>query len=201
MLAIFKAFMSLFIIMDPIGNTPVFLAVTKSLDRKQQYKAFSLSVVIAFFILLFFGICGQFVLEELFQIEIADLRIAGGTLLFLIAIRDLLSNSSPDVNESKKRIDPKEIACVPLACPLLAGPGAMVTILTLWHSPEAGHWVALIAVSLVLILFWVQMRIVHTINRFLGNLVITVISKVMLILMAAIGAKMILQGVQHYFPA
>jgi multiple antibiotic resistance protein len=200
MSAVLKAFISLFIIMDPIGNIPVFLAVTGPLNRDQQKKAFTLSAVIAFFILLFFGVCGQFVLEEIFHIKIADLLIAGGILLFLVAVRNLLCNPLLTVSDTQKIIDPKEIACVPLACPLLAGPGAMITMLTIWHSPEAGSWVALTALSIVLIWFWFQMRIVYTINRFFGKLIITAFSKVMLIFVGAIGVKMTIQGIQYYFP-
>ena len=88
--AVFKAFIALFIIMDPIGNIPVFLAVTKPLSRDQQKRAFSLSTIIAFFILLFFGIAGRLILENIFHIKIADLLIAGGVLLFLISVQDLL---------------------------------------------------------------------------------------------------------------
>mgnify|MGYP000321383189 CR=1 FL=1 len=201
MLALLKAFISLFVIMDPIGNIPVFLAVTKPLDRQQQLSAFSYSVVISFFILLFFGVCGQFILEYIFHIKIADLRIAGGVLLFLIAIQNLLCNPDLSVPESQKTIDPKAIACVPLACPLLAGPGAMVTMLTMWRAPETGAWITLLALSLVLGWFWLQMRIIHRINRFFGTLIITAFSKVMIIFVAAIGAKMTIQGIQYYFPA
>lgn len=201
MTAVLKAFISLFIIMDPIGNIPVFLAVTNSLDRDQQKRAFTLSAVIAFFILLFFGICGQYILEQVFHIKIADLLIAGGILLFLVAVQNLLWNPLKSLPDTQKIIDPKEIACVPLACPLLAGPGAMVTMLTIWNSPEAGAKVAMVALLMVLIWFWFQMRMVYTINRFVGKLVITAFSKVMLIFVAAIGAKMTIQGIQYYFPA
>lgn len=203
MLAVyFKAFIALFVIMDPIGNVPAFLSVTKPLTREEQLKAFSLSVLIAFSILLVFGFGGQLILEKIFHLEIADMQIAGGVLLSLHAIKELtVSSSHSNSSEFRPSIDPSEIACVPLACPLLAGPGALITMLTLCQEPGTGPLLAAAAAISVLALFWIIMRSVDTISRIAGKLVITVTSKVMLILVAAIGVKMIIHGIQFYFPA
>ncbi len=197
----FKAFIALFVIMDPIGNVPVFLSVTKPLARKDQLKAFSLSVLVAFSILIVFGLGGQLILDKIFHIKIADMQIAGGILLFLHAIKELTVSSSHSGSEFKPSIDPGEIACVPLACPLLAGPGALITMLTLCQDPETGLLIAAAAAISVLGLFWIMMRSVDTISRIAGKLVITVTSKIMLILVAAIGVKMTIHGIQFYFPA
>ena len=195
-----KAFIALFVVMDPIGNIPMFLAVTQSLEGAQRRRAFSISVVVAFIILLVFSMLGQFILEQLFQINIADVRIAGGTLLFIISIRHILTSESEVASRDKKQLSPEEVGCVPLACPLLAGPGAMVTSLTIWNGSEQGPMAALTAVVLVLALFWVQMRFIDAINRVVGKLIITAISKVMLVLVAAIGVNMTMQGILSYFP-
>lgn len=195
-----KAFISLFVVVDPIGNMPVFLTVTHSLEGNQRRRAFAISVFVAFGILLIFSMLGQFILNHLFQIRIADVRIAGGILLFIIAIQHLLGASDNIISGNKGRQSPEEIACVPLACPLLAGPGAMVTSLTIWHDSESGPMAAVVAIVLVLGLFWVLMRFVDTINRVIGKLIITAISKVMLVLVAAIGINMTMQGILSYFP-
>ncbi len=194
-----KAFVSLFVVMDPIGNIPVFLAVTKPLDPDQRKRAFSLSVLVAFFILLVFSLVGQFVLDQIFEIKIADIQIAGGILLFLIAVQNLLTPHVPQ-NSNTNTLKAEEIACVPLACPLLAGPGAMVTSLTIWHGSEEGPLAAVTAMALVLGLFWVLMRFVDKISQVIGKLIITAISKVMLILVASMGVKMTIQGILYYFP-
>jgi len=194
-----KAFVSFFVVMNPIGNMPAFLAVTRSLDPSQRKKAFSLSVLVAFSILLVFSIVGQFVMDQIFGLKIADIQLAGGVLLFLIAVRDLLTTQAVP-NSDTKTLKAEEIACVPLACPLLAGPGAMVISLSIWHSSKEGPLAALVAIVLVLGLFWILMRFVDTINQAIGKLVITAVSKVMLILVAAIGVNMTFQGILFYFP-
>ncbi|MEN8127168.1 MAG: MarC family protein, partial [Planctomycetota bacterium] len=128
-----------------------------------------------------------------------DVRIAGGILLVIISVQHILKSDKSIAAGDKERQSPEEIGCVPLACPLLAGPGAMVTSLTIWHGSKEGPMAALTAIVLVLGLFWVLMRFVDTINRVIGKLIITAISKVMLVLVAAIGVNMIMQGILRYF--
>lgn len=200
LLVYFKAFVSLFIIMDPIGNIPVFLSVAEPLEPAQRQKAYSLSVLIAFAILLIFSLIGEFVLSQLFHVEMAAIQIAGGILLFIIAIQSLLVPSSKSASDGSPKVQPEEIACVPLACPLIAGPGAMVTSLAIWHSPEAGPLAALVGIVLVLALFWMMMKMVHKISTAVAKLVITAVSKVMLVLVAALGVEMTIRGIQYYFP-
>lgn len=195
-----KAFIALFVVIDPIGNIPMFLTATQSLEGPQRRRAFSISVFVALGTLIIFATMGQFILNQVFQIKIADVRIAGGILLFIISIQHLLSSHAAAPSGNMGQQSAVEIGCVPLACPLLAGPGAMVTSLTIWHGSKEGPLAALVAIVLVLGLFWGLMRFVDTINRAIGKLIITAISKVMLILVAAIGVNMAIQGILYYFP-
>jgi multiple antibiotic resistance protein len=151
-----------------------------------------------FLILLFFSLCGKFILDDVFQIKIADLRIAGGILLFLMAIHGIQNHGHDTKKSGDKNLSPEEIGCVPLACPLLAGPGAMVTSLTIWNDPEAGAMVAITAIAAVLIIFWILMWFIGTISHPIGELVITAVSKVTFILVAAIAVNMIVQGISYY---
>lgn len=196
-----KAIIAFFVIIDPIGNIPVFLAVTKTLEDAPRKRAFNIAVIVAFLILLLFSFTGQFILDELFQIKIADLRIAGGVLLFLIAINGMQQNGPKSSKSDSSNLSPDEIGCVPLACPLLAGPGAMVTSLTIWNDPQAGPMVTIVAIALVLTIFWILMRIVDVISTPFGQLIITAVSKITLILVAAIGVNMIVQGITYYLTA
>ena len=195
-----KAFIALFVVVDPVGNIPMFLTVTSSLEGAQRHKAFSVSVFVAFVILVSFALLGQFILNELFQINIADVRIAGGILLVIISVQHLLTSNSSIASKNHGQQSPEEIGCVPLACPLLAGPGAMVTSLSIWHGSKEGPYAALTAIILVLGLFWFLMRFVENISQVTGKLIITAISKVMLVFVAAIGVNMIMQGILAYFP-
>ena len=193
-----KAFIAFFVIIDPIGNIPIFLSVTKPLEPADRKRAYNIAVIVAFLILLFFSLLGQFILDDIFKIKIADLQIAGGILLFLIAINGLKSNGGSSSKSKNKDLRPDEISCVPLACPMLAGPGAMVTSLTIWNNPQEGPLVTVTAIAAVLAIFWVLMRIVDAISGPFGQVVITAVSKIMLILVAAIGVNMIVQGISYY---
>jgi multiple antibiotic resistance protein len=196
-----KAIIAFFVIIDPIGNIPLFLAVTKTLEKSPRKRALNIAVIVAFLILLLFSFTGQFILNEVFQIKIADLRIAGGIFLFLIAIKDMQNNGHASSKSKNAHLSPDEIGCVPMACPLLAGPGAMVTSLTIWNDPQAGPMVTIVAIATVLSIFWILMRIVDVINTPFGQVIITAVSKIMLILLAAIGVNMIVQGITYYLTA
>jgi multiple antibiotic resistance protein len=195
-----KAVFAMFVVIDPIGNIPLFLTVTGSLDGAQRRRAFSVSVIVAFIILLFFTVLGRFILEVVFQIKLADVRIAGGIVLFLMAVQSLLFNSETPAPSSPTQMTAAQLGCVPLACPLLAGPGAMVTSLTIWQNPKAGPMAALLAIVLVMGFVWVVMRFVESTSRFIAPLIVMAVSKVMIIFLAAYGVNMAIQGIRFYLP-
>ena len=94
---------------------------------------------------------------------------------------------------------PYEIGCVPLACPLLAGPGAMVTALTTLET--SGPIVALVAIAVVFFVLWLITRFIEPLQRLLGKLFCLVFSKVMCMFIASIGVHMIMSALQHYLTA
>jgi multiple antibiotic resistance protein len=194
-----EAIIALFAVVDPIGNIPVFLLATENITRQQRQKAFNIAVIVSVLILLIFACAGNAILNYVFQIEIADLQIAGGIILLLIAANNLVFESQRSLSAMRRSKSAVEIGCVPLACPLLAGPGSMVTSLTTWQNPEAGPVAALLAIAVVLGAFWVMMRFIEPVGKVLGTLTTTVVSKVMLLFIAAIGVHMIILGLQHYF--
>lgn len=196
-----KAIITLFVVVDPIGNIPAFLAATERFDKPSRQRAFTLSVFVALAILLIFAFLGQFILDNVFQIKIADIRITGGILLLILAIRGLVFEDRPSPQADGGHQSVQQVACVPLACPLLAGPGAMVSSLTLWQSPKVGPAITILAMLVVLGLFWLLMRSIDAISRVVGNLIITAVSKVMLVFVGAIGVSMAMQGVLFYFPS
>jgi multiple antibiotic resistance protein len=195
-----EAILSLLVIVDPIGNIPAFLGVTANVAKEKRQRAFTISVWVAAGILLLFSFTGDVVLRLVFQIQIADLQIAGGILLVVMAIDDLVFGSRRRPQTAEEALSAEEVGCVPLGCPLLAGPGAIVTTLTIWKNPHAGPAAALIGIVVVLVLFRVVMYYVEDINRLFGRLVITAISKVMLVFLAAIGVRMLMTGIGVYFP-
>lgn len=190
-----QAVIALFAIVDPIGNIPIFLQATEPLPSDQRQKAFNTAVCVGAAILLIFAFTGKAILANVFRIELADLQIAGGILLLLTAINSLVFVTNRS-SFKRSSISATEIGCVPLACPYLAGPGAMVTCLTMLEQSGPNHVIT--AVAVVFAILWVVMRFVDPIHRVLGKLVCTAISKIMLVFIAAIGVNMIMSGLQTY---
>ena len=192
-----EAILALFAIVDPIGNIPMFLDVAEHVPNGQSQKAFNTAIAVGVIILLAFSFAGNVVLDHVFHITLADLQLAGGILLLIIAIDHLIFGSLKKSVAVSGTLTPHEIGCVPLACPLLAGPGAMVTSLTTLE--RSGPVQAVVAILVIFGLLWVIMRFIQPIHRFLGKLVCTVFSKVMCLFIAAIGIHMIMAGIGQYF--
>jgi len=192
-----EAILALFAIVDPIGNIPILLSVSEHTPNGQSRKAFNTAVTVGILILLVFSFAGNWVLNRVFHIQLADLQLAGGILLLIIAVDHLIFGVLRRSVEVKGTLSPYEIGCVPLACPLLAGPGAMVTSLTTLES--SGPEKAVVAIAVVFGILWLIMRFIEPIHKILGRLVCTVFSKVMCLFIAAIGVHMIMSGLQYYF--
>lgn len=186
-----KAVIVLFIIVDPFGNIPIFMSLTEKMTEEQKRRVFNTASLVGFILLLIFAFTGQEIFM-IFGISIYSFEVAGGILLLIISIRILISGSLHEYTES-----PESLGAVPIAMPLLVGPGAITTaILSL---QEYGGAVTAIAVLIVLILTWVILRFISSIYRFLGKTGSVVIARVMALLIAAIATQYILVGVTHFF--
>ena len=194
-----EAILALFAIVDPIGNIPILLHVSDHTPDGLSQKAFNTAVIVGMLILLIFSFAGNAILTHVFHIHLADLQLAGGILLLIIAIDHLIFGTLRRSVEVTGTFSPYEIGCVPLACPLLAGPGAMVTSLTTLET--AGPAKAVVAIAVVFGTLWLVTRFIQPIHKLLGAIVCTVFSKVMCLFIAAIGAHLIMSGLQHYFAA
>src|SRR4029079_17734893 len=137
-----ETFVTLFVITDPIGNAPVFLAITHRLHSRQRQRAAIRAVVAAGVLILGFAMFGELVLRYL-DVTIESLSIAGGLLLLLVALEMLRGTDFPTG-------DSEDVALVPLATPLVAGPGAIATAMVLWRAhPHAGGHLAVVLAILV----------------------------------------------------
>jgi multiple antibiotic resistance protein len=191
-----EAIIILFAIVDPVGNIPVFLTLTNYLDQVDSRKAFNVSVIVGACVLLIFAFAGQTVLNKIFNIQVNDIMIAGGVLLFILAIEQIFGRRSERVAALKSETHPYEIGSVPLGCPLLAGPGAMVTSLTIIQ--KGGPLVVITAIVVVFAVTWIMLRFVGPLQKASGKLVSQVFSKVLALFIAAIGVNMVLRGISEY---
>jgi multiple antibiotic resistance protein len=185
-----KAIIALFIIVDPLGNIPIFIGLTENVPDAQKKKVFNTAILVGVILLLIFAFTGQEILT-LFGLSIFSFEVAGGILLLIISIRILISGTRESTESS-----PESLGAVPIAIPLLVGPGAITT--TIFTLQAYGNEIAIIAVLIVLSLTWVILRFMNSIYKFLGKTGSLVIARVMALLIAAIAVQYILTGLTHF---
>ena len=198
---VLKEFISLWVVIDPIGSVPVFIAVTAGLSAQQQRGVAIRATVIAAAILLFFLVGGQILLEGV-NIHLEAFQIAGAILLFLFALTMIFGESK--IEEEKKQISGSHshLAVFPLAVPSLASPGAMLAVVMLtdnhrYSVPEqlftAGAMLAVLASTLILFF------LTAPIQRLIGDSGASIVSRVMGLVLASVAVDNVLRGLSSYF--
>lgn len=185
-----KSIVALFIIVDPIGNVPIFMGLTSNMNRDERRKTFRTAIIISFILLNVFALAGQSILS-MFNISIHSFKIAGGLLLLIISIKILLHGMWEE-----KHLSSKSISVVPIAFPLLVGPGAIT--LTIVNIQTVGLLATVISVMVVLFITWLILRAIEPINNFLGETGSVVISRLMAVFIAAIAIEFIASGIGFY---
>jgi multiple antibiotic resistance protein len=185
-----KAIIALFIIVDPFGNIPIFMGLTETIPENQRKKLYNTATLVGVILLLVFAFTGQEILT-IFGLSIYSFEVAGGILLLIVSIRILISGTKHDDAES-----PETLGAVPIAIPLLVGPGAITT--TIFNLQTYGIITSIISVIFVLALTWVILRFINPIYKVLGKTGSLVIARVMALLIAAIAIQYILTGVTHF---
>ena len=201
MLEIFlQYFVLYFVVIDPIGTTPLFLVVTKGLNAKDKNKVAFEGVLIATIVLLFFAFFGNYVLKYL-GISFSAFTIAGGVILFLIALEMLFDIRS----ERKKRsINDKrdKISIFPIAIPLLAGPAAITSVILTISQAEGSYSLLIIniicLISVMLVSF-VILRVFTKFQKLINEKIINIFSRVIGIILAALSIQYILDGIKSFF--
>ena len=186
-----QAVIALFIVVDPFGNIPIFMGLTEKMPKEKERKTYNTAVLVGVVLLLIFAFTGQEIFT-LFGISLSSFEIAGGILLLIIAIRILVSGSMHETVES-----PESVGAVPIAIPLLVGPGAITT--TILNLQTFGTVVAVLSVIVVLVLAWVILRFIHPVYKVLGKTGAIVIARVMALLIAAIAVQYIVDGITVLF--
>ncbi|MCF3946212.1 MarC family protein [Acidiphilium sp. AL] len=196
------ATVALFVIIDPIGTAIIFAALTTHDDAPKRQVIARRASIISFVVLLIFGLAGEELLR-LLGIGIPALQIAGGALLFLSA-KDMVTAKgelrATDQEREAARTTTEDISVFPLAIPLIAGPGAMTTMVLL-HAKANGQPGAIAAVSIALgamiVATFVAMLAARTLARLMGATGASVVGRVLGILVAALAAQFILEGLHQ----
>jgi len=187
---------TLFVILDPIGLIPFYQVLTRNISPAQKRDVAKRCVLISMVLLLIFAYLGLAILG-LLGINIYDFEIAGGTLLLVFAIRDALSNEPLGASESLSVAEKgtfERISVIPLATPLLAGPGSLTTSILLANA-DWGYLIAGVAIVVDSLLAFVAIRSSDSLTRFVGPSGLMIIGKVLDILMAAIAVSYLVRGV------
>lgn len=197
------AFVALFVVIDPIGLAPLFVALTAGMSPQKRRQIAVRATVVAVGILLVFSVFGDDILTFI-GISMPAFRIAGGILLFLTALDMLFERRTKRRNDQaaeEDEDDPDDDPSVfPLAIPLIAGPGAIATVILLvGQTDDAVGYAAIMAVlAAVLALVFVMFLIAGQLERLLGRTGITVVTRLLGMLLAALSVQFVLDGLMGF---
>jgi multiple antibiotic resistance protein len=193
-----RAFLTLFVVIDPVGVAPVFLGLVGARPRAEQKRIARKAVTVAGLVLLGFAVGGDWLLGKL-GISIDAFRIAGGILLFRIAFGMVLAapherETAEEEEEARSRAD---VSVFPLAIPLIAGPGSMASLMILvGHARADPRQLAVVfaMTAAVLGLTWIALRLSSPLGRVLGRTGVNVVTRVLGVLLAALAVQYIADG-------
>lgn len=183
-------FVPLFVAVDAIGILPMFMGLTEGLERSQMRRVVRQSVVVAMAVALTFLAIGKGVLS-LLGVTIADFMIAGGSLLFIIAVNDMLT-----FEKRQRIVDPDSLGAMPLGVPLIVGPAVLTTSLIL--VGEYGVYLTVICVIINVLIAGVVLYLAQPINRLLGGAGSKTVSKLASLLIAAIAVMFVRRGITTF---
>jgi multiple antibiotic resistance protein len=186
-----EAFVTLFVIMDPLGTIPVFLGLTGGFTKRARSRAAAQAVLVSLGVIISFALFGQQILDYL-GIGIPALQGAGGLLLLLVAL-DLLTGRAEDPQE----VQDVNVALVPLGTPLLAGPGAIVaTIVFVRRADGVPDYVALaLAILAVHLSLYLALRFSGGIIRVIRDSGIVLVSRIAGLLLSAIAVQLVANSI------
>lgn len=187
-----ETFVTLFVITDPIGNAPIFVSITRRLTQRQH--AALRAVLAAGALIIGFAVFGELILRYL-HVSLGSLSIAGGLLLMLVALEMLRGNDFPGGGSADA---PEDVALVPLATPLVAGPGAIATSIVLWrqHPGIEGHAAVLVAIVLAVGCVGVALLLAERVTRATSPAILAFLTRVFGLLLSAIAVQLVVDGVR-----
>jgi multiple antibiotic resistance protein len=196
------AFSAVFFVVDPLALIPMFLAITEHETAAERARTVLRATLTCCLTLTVFAVAGGLIFR-LFSISLPAFKIAGGILLFLVALEMMQAQrerTRPE--ENKEGIEKRDVAIIPLAIPLLSGPGAIATVMVLMtrHSPWHFGIPVVVAIVLTSVLTYALLRGASYLQRHLSRTFMNVVSRIMGLILAAIAVEFVLGGLREALP-
>ena len=195
-----QSFIVYFVVVDPLGNGPIFLSLTQSQNTKEKIQTSIEAILIATVILIAFSFIGKFILSYL-SISLASFRIAGGLILFIIAL-EMLFNKRQQRKEQIVNDAKEKVSIFPLAIPILSGPAAITSVIVIMSEfgdnfiKQFVSIASLVSVMTITLIFFI---IISKSGEFLNKKFINVFSRVIAIILAALSVQYIIDGILEVF--
>ena len=180
-------------VVNPIGNIPIYVDVTKGMDKNKRRRIIDIAAITSLCLVVVFSLIGDWSLRNLFDVTLEEFKIAGGILLFIVAVRGVMSGVGSYANSSE---DYRMLAIFPLTFPIIVGPGTItVTIILAQHRGS----VQMVLISLMAFaIVFVIARNSHLLMRLLGRYAALIIPRLLYIFLASKAVALVLEGVAGF---
>lgn len=191
-------FMAFFAIMNPIANIPIFVKLTEGQNEKKKKEIAKTANIVAFLIILAFTLIGQYIFQ-IFGLTIPAFKVFGGILIFFIGF-DMLQTKKPNAHLEGDTTFDDGIAISPLAIPILAGPGTIVTAMNFVVKASILYLgITIFIFALIVLMTYYAFIYSGYIVRFVGDKRFVIVGKIMGLIIGVLGANMLIQGIKMAF--
>jgi multiple antibiotic resistance protein len=190
--------MAFFAIMNPIVNIPIFVKLTEGLSEKKKKEISKTATIVAFIIVIAFILVGKYIFQ-IFGLTIPAFKVFGGILIFFIGF-EMLQSKKSSIQLNEKATFDQSVAISPLAIPVLAGPGTIVTAMNFVVNAHLLHLLITILIF-ALIVFLTYLAFIYSsyITKFIGEKNSVIIGKIMGLIIGVLGANMLIEGIKLAF--
>jgi multiple antibiotic resistance protein len=199
------AFVTLLVIIDPPGCAPIFASLTSGADAAHRRRMAFRSTAVAWCILIFFALLGEPLLRTL-GVSLSAFRVAGGIMLFIIALEMVFEKRTERREERAKEIEgtpeAEDIAVFPMAIPMIAGPGSIASIMLLSARAEGltEGAVVLAAMTAVILLTLIALLLAGPLMKLIGAKLEAMITRILGVILAALAAQFVIDGLERSLP-
>ena len=193
-----QSFVLYFVVIDPIGSAPIFFVITKNLNINGKIKTAINSTIIAFLVLIFFALLGNYIFNHL-SITFPALKIAGGIILFIVSL-EMLFNKRQGRKEENTNFHSDNISVFPIAIPLLAGPAAIISVVvsvTNIGNNYINQIVGIASLVLVMIITFIAFFIVSIFEKLVNEKLISIFSSSTAIILTGLIVQYIFYGISE----